>query len=167
MPDFKLSYATATDATITLTSLAADSNLLSGRESTAIDNTTARNLDILVSGKITTGTSPLAARSIEVWAVGSWDGTSWPNPFTGSGDAARSVSNLSSKALICRLVSCIMTNSTSNLTYPFGPVSIASIFGGTLPPRLVLFVVHNTGTSLNSTSGNHQIRLQPVYETVN
>lgn len=167
MPDFKISYATATDATITLASLATDINLLSGRESTAIDNTTARNLDILISGKITTGTNPVASRSIEIWATGSWDGTNWSSPFVGSGDSNRSLTNSASKALICRLVSCINTDATSNRTYSFGPVSVASIFGGVLPPRMVLFVTHNTGGVLNSTSNNHLIRLQPVYQTVN
>ena len=58
MADLKLSYGTASDLTITLASLATDANLLTGRESAAIDNTSALVLDYLVSGKITSGTSP-------------------------------------------------------------------------------------------------------------
>jgi hypothetical protein len=52
-------------------------------------------------------------------------------------------------------------------------VSLAAAFGGTLPPKFVFFVTHNlrtsvpAGVNLNSTAGNHQIRLQPVYQTVN
>lgn len=167
MPDFKVSYATATDSTITLASLASDTNLLIGRESTVIDNTTALNLNLLVSGKITTGTSPTASRIIEVWAIGSWDGSTWPNAFTGDGDASRTITSADIKANIGRLIAAMVINSTSDRTYHFGPTSVAAAFGGTLPPKLVLFVTHNTGTALNSVSGNHQIRLQPVYETVN
>jgi hypothetical protein len=59
------------------------------------------------------------------------------------------------------------TANTSDRTYHFGPVSLAAAFGGTLPPKVVLFITHSTGVNLNSTAGNHQIRLQPVFQTVN
>ena len=41
MADLKLAYGTASDVTITLASLASDTNLLTGRESTAVDNIVA------------------------------------------------------------------------------------------------------------------------------
>jgi hypothetical protein len=165
MADIKQFYGTASDATITLASLASDTNLLAGRESDAIDNTTTLALDYLVSGKVTAGTSPTAARSIEVWAVGSWDGTNWPDVFDGT-DSTETITSADHKASICRLVAAMATANTTDRVYHFGPVSIASIFGGIVPPKFVVFVVHNTGVNLNSTAGNHQIRLQPVYETV-
>lgn len=165
MANVKLFYVTASDATITLTSLASDTNLLAGRESSAIDNSSNLYLDYLVSGKVTTGTSPTTTRSIEVWAVGSWDGTNWPDEFDGT-DSNETITSANHKASICRFVSSMSTDATSNRTYAFGPVSIASVFGGTLPPKFVVFVVHNTGAALNATSSNHQIRIQPVYETV-
>jgi hypothetical protein len=59
------------------------------------------------------------------------------------------------------------TANTTDRTYHFGPVSLAAAFGGVLPPKVVLFITHSTGVALNSTAGNHQIRLQPVYQTVN
>jgi len=165
MADVKLNYPAASDATIGLASLASDTNLLAGRESTAIDNSSNLYLDYLISGKVTTGTSPTTARSIEVWAVGSWDGTNWPDVFDGT-DSAETITSANHKASICRFVASMSTDSTSDRTYHFGPVSMASVFGGTLPPKFVLFVVHNTAVNLNATSSNHQIRIQPVYETV-
>jgi hypothetical protein len=165
VPDIKVAYASPSDATITLASLASDTNLLTGRESAAIDNSTTLALDYLVSGKIRTGTSPTASRSIEVWAVGSWDGTNWPDVFDGT-ESAETITSADIKASICRLVAAVTTSATSNVDYPFGPVSIASLFGGVVPPKFVLFVTHSTGVALNSTAGNHQIRIQPVYETV-
>ena len=167
MADLKLSYPAASDLTITLASLASDTNLLTGRESAAIDNTANLYLDILVSGKITAGTSPTASRSIEVWAVGSWDGTNWPDVFDGSTDSAETITSADIKASVCRFVAAMATANTSDRTYHFGPVSLASAFGGTLPPKVILFVTHSTGVALNSTAGNHQIRLQPVYQTIN
>lgn len=165
MADIKLAYGTASDATITLASLASDTNLLAGRESSEIDNGTTLALDYLVSGKITAGTSPTASRSIEVWAVGSWDGTNWPDVFDGT-DSAETITSADIKFSVCRLLSAMATANTSDRTYHFGPVSLAAAFGGTVPKKFVVFVTHNTGVNLNSTAGNHQIRLQPVYETV-
>ena len=166
MADLKLSYPAASDLTITLASLASDTNLLTGRESAVIDNTANLYLDILISGKITAGTSPTAARSIEVWAVGSWDGTNWPDVFDGT-ESAETITSADIKASVARYLAAMATANTSDRTYHFGPVSLASAFGGTLPPKVVLFVTHSTAVALNATAGNHQIRLQPVYQTIN
>ena len=165
MADIKLAYGTASDATITLASLASDTNLLAGRESSAIDNSSTLALDYLVSGKVTAGTSPTASRSIEVWAVGSWDGTTWPDVFDGT-DSDETITSADIKASTCRLLAAMATSNTSDRGYFFGPVSVAAAFGGVVPKKFVIFVVHNTGVALNATAGNHQIRIQPVYETV-
>jgi len=166
MADLKLSYGTASDLTITLASLATDANLLTGRESATIDNTSSLVLDYLVSGKITSGTSPTAAKSIEVWAVGSWDGTNWPDVFDGT-ESAETITSTDIKASVCRYLAAMATSATSNVAYHFGPVSLAAAFGGVLPPKVVLFVTHSTAVALNATAGNHQIRLQPVFQTLN
>ena len=166
MADLKLSYPAASDLTITLASLASDTNLLTGRESATIDNSTNLYLDILISGKITAGTSPTASRSIEVWAVGSWDGTNWPDVFDGT-ESAETITSADIKASVTRYLAAMATANTSDRTYHFGPVSLAAAFGGTLPPKVVLFITHSTGQNLNSTAANHQIRLQPVYQTIN
>jgi hypothetical protein len=165
MADLKLSYPAASDLTITLASLASDTNLLTGRESAVIDNTANLYLDILISGKITAGTSPTASRSIEVWAIGSWDGTNWPDVFDGT-ESAETITSADIKASVCRFVAAMATANASDRAYHFGPVSLASAFGGTLPPKVVVFITHSTGVNLNSTAGNHQIRLQPVYQTI-
>jgi hypothetical protein len=167
MADLKLAYGTAADVTITLAALPSDTSLLTGRESAFIDNavSTAGHLDYLVSGRITTGTGPTTGRSIEVWAVGSWDGTNWPDVFDGTDSAETTSAEI--KPSVCRFIAAIATTATADRAYHFGPVSLASAFGGTLPPRFVLFVTHSTGANLNGTAGNHQIRLQPVFQAIN
>lgn len=163
--DIKLVYGTAADVTITVASLAPSSTLLAGQESTAIDNTTTLALDYLLSGKIKTNATITAGGRIEVWAVASWDGTTYPDVFDGT-DSAETVTNANIKSAICRLVASMQVDATG--TYHFAGVSVASIFGGTVPPKFVLFVTHSTHASnaLDSTGGNHQIRYQPVYENV-
>jgi hypothetical protein len=163
--DILLAYPAATDATITLASLPSDTNLLAGAESTSISNLTNKYLDYLISGKIRTGTSPTTARSIQVWAVASWDGTNWPDVFDGTA-SAETITSANHKNAICRLVAEMATDATSDRDYHFSGVSIRDLFGGTCPPAFVLFVTHNTVANLHATAGNHQIRIQGVYETV-
>ena len=165
MSDVKSNYPAAADVTITLANLASDTNLLAGRESTAVDNSSNLYLDYLISGKITAGTSPTTARSIQVWAVGSWDGSTWPDIFDGS-DSTETITSANHKNSVCRFIAEMATDATSDRVYHFGPVSVASAFGGVMPKSFVVFVVHNTAVNLNSTAGNHQIRIQPYYETV-
>lgn len=148
--------------TITLASLATDASLLAGREGTAIDNNgTDDAIDSMVGGKITTGSSPTASKQIEIWLSGSYDGTSY------SGGATGSDANLSPQAKsLLKLLTIIPTSSTSNQLYTWGPFSVAQAFGGTMPRKWSVFVVHNTGVNLNSTGGNHEVKHTPVkYES--
>jgi hypothetical protein len=82
-------------------------------------------------------------------------------------ESAETITSADIKASVCRFVAAMATANTSDRTYHFGPVSLAAAFGGTLPPKVVLFITHSTGVNLNSTAGNHQIRLQPVFQTIN
>ena len=165
MADILLFYPAAFDATITLAGLASDTNLLAGAESNAVSNQTNKYLDYFISGKIRTGTSPTTAKSIQVWAVASWDGTNWPDVFDGTA-SAETITSANHKIAICRLAAEMATDATNDRDYHFSGVSIRDLFGGTCPPAFVLFVTHNTVAALNSTAGNHQIRIQGVYETV-
>ena len=63
------------------------------------------------------------------------------------------------------MVDELSTTSTSDEDYYFSGVSIARLFGS-VPPKFVVFVTHNTGVNLNGTGANHVIRVQPVYRTV-
>jgi len=78
-----IKYGSKTTLTCAVASLASDTNLLAGIESSVIDNTTDGFTDVIVSGKLTTGTSPTASRQIEVWAI-AWDGANWPDVFDGT-----------------------------------------------------------------------------------
>lgn len=158
----KMFYVASSAVTITLASLATDANLLTGRESTAIDNSSNLYLDYLLAGKIRTGTSPTASKEIRVYVVGMMDDTTWPDAFDGT-DSAETVTTRDSE---CRLAAIMATTSVSDTDYHFGPVSVASLFGGVCPRKFVVFVTHNTGVNLNSTGGNHAIYITPVYNTV-
>jgi hypothetical protein len=151
-------YASAVTHTITLASLASDTNLIAGRQGTVIDNSSSTLVDALVGGKVTTGTSPTASRLIEIWAFGTYDGTTYS---AGAGATDANFSPTGEKTLM-RLLTSIDTDATSNHTYEWGPISVASAFGGIMPPKWGVFIVHNTAVNLNSTAGNHEVKHTPV-----
>lgn len=169
MADIKTKYpsTSSTDLTISLASLASGSAgvYTAGRESTAVDNTTNVDLDHLVSGKITTGTSPTASRSINVYAyanISSSSGTpTYPDVLDGT-DSDETFTSANVMGSAVRLVASITTDNTSDRAYYFGPVSIASLFGGSLPKFWGVFVAHDSGVALNSTAGNHKISYERI-----
>jgi hypothetical protein len=55
------------------------------------------------------------------------------------------------------------TNNTSDRAYHFAGVSLRNAFGGCLPSKVVLFVVHNTAVNLNATAGNHEFSYYGEY----
>ena len=157
-------YGSTQTITAAIASLASDTNLLAGLESSIIDNTTDGFEDIILSGKATTGTSPTASRQIEVWAI-AWDSNAWPDVFDGT-SSAETITSADIKASLCKAVAIMPTNNTSDRTYSFTGVSAKQVFGGVLPSKFVLFIVHNTGVNLNATAGNHEFRYQGVYPQV-
>jgi hypothetical protein len=157
-------YGSTQTITAAIASLASDTNLLAGLESSIIDNTTDGFEDIILSGKATTGTSPTASRQIEVWAV-AWDSNAWPDVFDGT-SSAETITSADIKAALCKAVAIMPTNNTSDRAYFFTGVSAKQVFGGVLPSKFVLFIVHNTGVNLNATAGNHEFRYQGVYPQV-
>lgn len=163
MASIKTAYAAAAAITNAIASLATSSTLVAGYESDVLDNTTNLYLDYLISGKVTTGTSP-SAGTIEIWAIGMQDDSTWPDVFDGT-TSAETVTSRDILYACGRLVASITTDTTSNRGYPFGPVSLASLFGGSVPAKTVFFTTHNTGVNLNSTGGNHTLVQKGVYAT--
>jgi hypothetical protein len=157
-----ITYGTSTALTATLASLASDAtNMIAGRQSTVIDNTADLAVDAIVGGKVTTGTTPTTGKQIEIWAFGSYDGTSFS---AGAGASDANFSPTGAKTQM-RLLTMIPTDATSNHTYTWGPFSVAQAFGGAMPKKWGIFIVHNTGVVLNATAGNHEIKYTPIKYT--
>jgi len=164
--DVKLVYGTPGDISVTLASLGPSSSLLTGRATAALDNTSLLVLDYLLSGKIKVNATVTSGGQIQVWAVASWDGKTWPNGFDGNDSSETLVAEI--KNVICKPVAMMTNNATGGTTYEFSGVSLRDVFRGVLPPKVSFFVTHNTHVTnaLDSTAGSHQIRYQPVYENV-
>ena len=163
--DIKLAYGASSALTITLASLATDANLLTGRESDGVDNTVNLYPDYLLSGFVTTGTTPTTLKEIRVYVVGLMEDATYPDVFDGT-DSAETISGVGTRDGIGKVATVIPTIATSNLAYYFGPVSVASLFGGVMPKKFVVFITHNTAVNLNSTAGNHAIYITPVFSKI-
>lgn len=140
-------YGTATDLTITLASLASDTALIAGRQSGVIANTTDKAVLIDLFVKVTTGTTPTAARQIEIWLAGSVDETLFA---AGAGTSDANFSPTGQKSNM-KLLYIIATDSTSDRAYQVALEDVP-VF-----PAWVIFIVHNTGVNLNATGGNHKV----------
>ena len=142
MATTKLAYATSTSITITFNSLADGS----ARESTAVDNSSNLYLDALVRVSVAVGTVANEKRVL-VYAYGSEDGSTYPDPLTGS-DAAASLENPTVVTL-----ACVIPTPSNSKTYESDAFSIARLYGGIVPRKWGLVVVNRSGAAL-SGSGN-------------
>jgi hypothetical protein len=160
---FKPVYASGAAVTITLASLAESNDWTAGRQSSEIDNTTNLYDDLLVSGKITTGTTPTVSTQINIY-VAAWDAqaNAYPDTITGAGDAAKTITSANVLAAGLKVLKTILIDSTSNRTYYFSNEPVAALFGGNLPQKIVIFVSQNTDANLHATGGNHAVDIQGV-----
>lgn len=166
MASNKIEYGSSAAVTISLSSLASSATWVAGRESTLVDNTTNKYLDYLLAGLITVGTTPTINTEIRVSVVGMMDDTLWPDVFDGTDSAETITSAGVGASILKRAATLTVDATTSDRGYPFGPISIAQLFGGVVPKKFVVFVSHNTGVNLNATGGNHTLFVTPVYQSV-
>jgi hypothetical protein len=150
MATTKTSYAAASQVTITLNSLANNS----ARQSNVIDNSTNLYIDILIGGGFKTGSGTLGSTpGLYVWVAAITDGTNYGGSngsnALGGGDANFTMPSNTGNL---RLAAFVPINAASAMEY-MQPVSVASLFGGTLPPKCVAVVQNATGLALDSSAG--------------
>jgi hypothetical protein len=163
MADRKLVYANSASITITLTSLGAAAY----RESTAVDNGTNLYLDAFVGGITQIGTLS-ADGQLEIYAYGSWNGTSYTGGVTGA-DAAitwGTTGGVDSYNDLIALGVASCDTSDDNDDVEWGPFSIAAAFGGRLPPKWGIVVKNSTNATLHATGTNNAVAYRGVYETI-
>lgn len=151
-------YGSVSPHTITIANLASDTNLLAGRAGTAINNKTTEDaIDALVGGRVTTGTTPTAAKQIELWTYATADDTNFNEAITGT-DAAKTLVNKNH----LQNLTYIPTSSTTNIAHYWGPFSVAQRYGGMMPVQWGVFIVHNTGVALQNTGANQFVKHFPI-----
>lgn len=169
MATSNIKYVASSNLTITLASLATSSTLVAGRVATQTDNSTNLYDDYLLSGFITTGTSPTGG-AIEVWVIPEIDDTTRPEGGTGATlsatDAAYTATSRDILTAEAVLAWSVAPSTSNSITYPMRKTSVAALFGGVCPRKFSAFVTHSTGVNLHATGGNHQLTIEGVQETI-
>lgn len=167
MATVSISYRASSTITIAPENVASSSTFVAGVESSVYDNTTNKDVDVLIAGTWTCGTTPTANTQVLVYVFAVRDDTpTYPDVFDGT-SSAETVTTVGVGAGFLKLGGSAQVDSTtSNRAYDIGPFSVAQLFGGVCPPKFGLFVTHNTGVNSNSTAGNHVWKATGISYTV-
>jgi hypothetical protein len=174
MSTLKPLYGSKVSLACTTTTLAADTNLLSGRQSAVESNATDLAVDALLGGQITT-VAPTANTVVEIWLFASWDGGTTYTAGAGAGDGVLNLPTQGVKDLMQR-VDVINQSDSTGRTYNVGPYSVANAFGGTMPDHYGFAVFHNTAVLIaapsapapttQTTGGNGTLAASTTYYVV-
>ena len=166
--DIKISYVSTSTITIgvDVTPLASSATFVLGRESAAQDNGTDLSLDGRISGKITVGTTPTIDTSIQIFAFSALDDTpTWPDVMDGT-DSDETLTSVGVGAAFLKLIAlCTVDSTTSDRAYPFTAFRTLREAFGFMPQDFGLFITHNTGVALNTTAGNHFVKIDKMFWT--
>lgn len=169
MATIKNTYRASADLTVTnLHSIATSATWAAGWISGIIDNTTDVDLDKLVSGKFTLGNSATAGE-IRVYAFAMLDDSNWPLLLSAGTAGTEGTATITTTTIRDATMSLVWAAATradpgTDDVYNMPKTSLRGVFGGVLPPKIVLYASHSTGVNL-AASGN-QITVVGVYETV-
>jgi len=144
MPSAILSkYGTATAFTKTLASLAN----ATGRQTTIVDNTTARFSRLIIHAKITLGTSPTANRGIYFYLIRD-DGEATPLRSDGAGASDAALTPLNSQLLGA------LSTGTAPAT---GTVLTGDFIVDEPGKKFGAIIFNDSGVALNATEANHVV----------
>src|SRR5262245_11527117 len=138
----KDTFGSATSLTLSLGGLTS-STAGAGQQSTIVDNTTNRYVDVIVYLKATLGTTPTANRSVQIYLIRDDGVTTLRDDAAGASDAALTVKN-------AKLIGVLRNTSATT-----GEVVQGSFLISRPGPKWGIAVVHDTGASLNSANSNH------------
>lgn len=146
-----------------LNALASSATRVAGAQSDQIDNTTNLYDDLLISGSFKLGTTPTVSTQIDIWVFASKDASSaYPDTITGAGTAAKTLTSENVRNSGGKLLKSILVDATTGRVYDFSNESVAALFGGVLPQKIVLFVAHNTGAAFDASSSGGQMNMLGV-----
>lgn len=157
MANNKIEYSGNSGVSIvcTITSLGNGSS----RASTLVDNSVNKYKDALV--RIKTNGQAGSTGVVNVFVYASVDITTpvYSDGVTGS-DASFTTANIKNSELLA----VINMNGATSVTTK--PLSVASKFGGRLPPKWGIIVNNESGAGLSTTAGDHSIVYLGTYETI-
>ena len=147
-----LNYTTPTTlASTSFSSLASKNTTATAAAGCAARQTSTTNnvVDAQVRVSVVTPAfTATASTSVDMYVVGSNDGTTWPDSITAS-DATITLPSLSNNL---RFLGTLMCH-TSAGTFVSEPLSVAAAFGGVLPQQWKVVIQNNLPAGVSLTSG--------------
>lgn len=150
-----LAYRASADLTVTnLHSLAASSTFVAGWTSGTIDNTSDLDFDKFLSGSFTCHASNQQAGEIRIYVYTQRKDSTWPDLFSSGTEGTEGTATVHDSEIrdagMKLLWSSVTDGGASDIyTVPF--MSIASLFGGMMPPKCALFVTTTAASSTNAS----------------
>lgn len=160
-------YRASSTITIAPENVASSSTFVAGVESAVYDNTSNKDVDVLIGGTWTVGTTPTINTQVLVYVFAVRDDAPfYPDVMDGT-SSAETITSAGVGAGFLKLAAVgTVDATTSNRVYDLGVFSVASLFGGVCPLKFGLFITHNTGVNSNSTAGNHVWKATGISYTV-
>ena len=166
MATLSIQYGTATSQGFTASAILSDTGLSTGRAGTPFSNATTLYVDVLLSGILKTATGITLNTFLEVWTAANVGAASELTANCPTSEAAFSPGVEKSLLQLAWSFLVTSTATTAERQYDFGPISIASLYGGTLPQHFNVAVFHNTGVALaSSTATSHEFTFQGIQYT--
>lgn len=166
--DTKLVYAAASSLTVTnLHSLAASSTFLGGWESGLIDNTTNLYLDYRITAHLVTHASNRQAGTLRIYLVGMVDDSTWPDTMDGT-ESTESWTDAEELDAAGILAAAVVVDNTASAVYELHVPSVATVFGGNLPAKFVIYITGDAATSTNAqlASSGSTVNVKGSYQNV-
>ena len=167
MSTVNIAYRASSTITIAPENVASSATFTAGVESAVYDNSANKDVDVLIAGTWTAGTTPTINTQVLIYAFAIRDDAPfYPDVMDGT-NSAETITSAGVGQGFLKLAAVINVDATtSNRVYDVGPFSVAQLFGGVCPPKFGLFITHNTGVNSNSTAGNHVWKATGVNFTV-
>lgn len=153
--------------THSVASLATSSTRVAGQASAAYDNSSNKDEGLGVSVLFTTGTSPTAGL-IEAWLIQEREDGTWPDIFTSSYSGSDGAFTVRSRDILrasASLLGSVANDTTSNRSYILKQQDACLLLGTRYVNKFFVWITHSSGVNANSTSGNHETVVKPVYWT--
>lgn len=150
-----INYSANTTITMDLANLGSSATFVAGRESSQVDNTSNKFVDVLVSGTVSVGTTPTANTVIGIYVYGADSSlaTTAIDVLDGT-DSAETLTNVGILDALKIGATIAVPANTSDVQYFVLPFSVAALFGGVMPKFWGLFVSHNTAVNLRNNVVN-------------
>lgn len=159
-------YRGSTTLSIAPEGVASSPGFVAGVESAVYDNTSNKDVDVLIGGVWTSGTTPTANTQVLIYLFAVRDDApTYPDVFDGTSSAETLTSAGVGRGFLQLAASIDVDAATSNRPYDVW-FSAKRVFGGTLPPKFGMFITHNTGVNSHATAGNHVWKATGVGYTV-